>query len=125
MVTVGFGLYFYSKPKENVNLKVVEAHATNTIYQVALSNGKADPNELIIHTNDKVQFNSRDGKSHNIAQGRGNDYGQAHEHAGGVGAIESGNFRADEAYLVYFKKAGTYYFHDHLDPNIFITILVY
>ena len=119
-------VYFKVKQPQKLNLAVKVLNNTGIIYQVSLSKDKAVPNELAIKLIDKVQFNSKDGKFHNIAQGRGNDYGQAHEHFEGTGtSIESGRFGADEGYIITFHKTGTYFFHDDYDPNIFITILVY
>jgi plastocyanin len=107
--------------------KKVETPVTVTgpvvIHQIALANGVATPNELAIKLGEKIQLNSRDGKLHEISTGKGNDYGNEHDHT--VGELSSGTFGADEGYIISFTKTGTYFFHDHFNPNEFITIVVY
>lgn len=93
------------------------------VHQVALKDGAAFPNEVIIELGDQVQFNSSDGRTHNISSGKGNDYGEEHGHV--ASGADSGEFGADEGYLVSFSEPGTYYFHDHYDADAFITVLVY
>lgn len=93
------------------------------VHSVALNADRAVPDILSIKLGEIVVFNSRDGQSHNIAQGKGNDFKRAHDHP--EGSIESGRFAADEGYRVELKKTGTYNFHDHLNPNIYVTIVVY
>ena len=116
-------MYFYQSQQGKIfKFKANTVYpAPSAIHEISLLNNRAEPNELIIHLNDRVQFNSKDNKKHDIALGKGNDYGMKHEHIGG----DSGNFGPGEGYLVTFKKVGTYYFHDDFNPNIFITILVY
>jgi plastocyanin len=84
--------------------------AGSSVHQVALKDGAAFPDELVIKVGEQVQFNSNDGRSHNISSGKGNDYGEEHDHV--AYAAASGQFEADEAYLVSFPEPGTYYFHD-------------
>ncbi|HEY0011158.1 MAG TPA: hypothetical protein VGB97_04620 [Candidatus Paceibacterota bacterium] len=100
-----------------------QAAVPETIHQVALIDGEAFPNELIIPIGDRVQFNSQDGLTHDISTGKGNDYDHEHEHV--TTGVSSGHFGPDEAYLVTLPGAGTYYFHDHYNPDAFITVLVY
>lgn len=122
IVIVGGALYYYDTPP------TFQTSITNavTVHQISLYEDRADPNELIIKLGDKVQFNSTDGQNHNISRGKGNDYGHVHEHAPGASSTtESGSFGVGEGYLVSFTQIGTYYFHDHFDPDAFITILVY
>ncbi|MBW3538137.1 hypothetical protein KY386_01430 [Candidatus Parcubacteria bacterium] len=94
-----------------------------TVHQVALLADHAEPTALIVKLGESVQFNSRDGKPHNIGQGGGNENGKDHEHPRGV--LESGRFGADEAYRLRFGQTGSYDFHDHLNPHIFVTVVVY
>ena len=89
---------------------------TRIIHYVALSASGADPANLLIKTGEYVEFDSKDGKTHDIASGIGNGDGEKHDHQ--QGEVESGDFGPDEGYLVLFKTVGTFYFHDHLYPNI-------
>ena len=66
-----------------------------------------------------LQFNTKDGKKHRIAIGQG---GTEHEH---ISATNSGDFGAGEAWRVRFDKVGTYFFHDHYNPNVNVLVVVY
>jgi plastocyanin len=98
---------------------------TRVIHYVALHASSSDPADLLIKVGEFVEFDSKDGKTHNISSGAGNADGEKHDHAVGADELESGDFAADEGYLAQFKKVGTYYFHDHLNPNIHISVGVY
>ncbi len=95
----------------------------NGVTMVALKNDKAVPDAVAIKVGEYVQFNSKDGKSHEIASGTGDGYGNAHGHD--QSGVDSGVFGADEAYKLQFKKTGTYEFHDNKNPKIFVTVIVY
>ena len=105
---------------------------------VALRSDGMDPSELAVKVGQFVQFNSADGKSHNISQGKGADEGSAanhedtdtdhgahdspHDH---VGEYASGDFGADEAWRVQFNQIGTFRLHDHYNPDLNILVVVY
>lgn len=98
---------------------------------VSLTTTGMSPNELAVKIGEFVQFNSADDQMHNISMGRGEDgskgqnheaHNAPHEH---IGDYSSGDFGADEAWRVQFKKAGTYHLHDHYHPNLQIVIVVY
>lgn len=98
---------------------------------VALTPEGMRPDELAVKVGEFVQFNSADGKRHNISLGEGaggtEDSGHAahegkHEHTSGY---TSGDFEADEAWRVQFKEPGTYYLHDHYNPELNILVIVY
>jgi len=122
---ITLGIMFYLKNNKNVNStsNIIDTQAL--IHEVSLINDKAVPNELVIKLGDKVQFNTKDDKKHVISQGKGNDYSEHHNHVEVGTTSDSGIFGKDEAYLLNINKTGTYYFHDDLNPNIFISILVY
>lgn len=107
-----------------INFEAKNEIAISTVHYVGLHADHAEPKEILVKVGDLVQFDSKDGKTHNIASGKGNDYGKAHEHMGVVG-IESGEFGADEGYRVQFKEVGSFFFHDHLSPNITVSVIVY
>ena len=97
-------------------------------YTVNLLSDRATPDALTVRVGETVQFNSRDGKSHRLAEGKGEraeTMGSEDDHDHTVGGYDSGTFAADEAWRVQFKKKGTYRLHDHLNPKIYITVVVY
>jgi plastocyanin len=116
----GFGLARLTAPK------TASAAADHTVNLLA---DRADPTAIAVLKGEYVQFNSKDGKTHNIGQGSGDD--PVHQqlgqdvHAHNYNEKESGNFGADEGYRVQFNEVGTYAFHDHLNPKISVTVIVY
>lgn len=86
---------------------------------VGLYKNKAIPDTIAVVRGTFVQFNSKDGKTHDLSLGKG---GEHHEH---TGTFQSGDFNANEAWRVQFKDDGSYYFHDHLNPAINILVVVY
>lgn len=96
--------------------------ADTAIHQVSLMGDHAEPAELLIKVGETVQFNSKDGLSHNLGAGTGGDI-EAHQHDDD--SFESGEFKSDEAYKARFSTVGVFYLHDHLHPKITITIAVY
>lgn len=91
-------------------------------YQVQLQATKATPDTLSIPVGSTVQFDSHDGNEHELALGEGAADGHGHDH---TGAYSSGTFGADEGWRVQFKETGTYFFHDHKNPDINILVVVY
>jgi plastocyanin len=77
------------------------------------------PGEVAIEAGRYVQFNTKDGKTHNLSLGKG---GEAHDH---TGPLHSGDFKKDEAWRVQFKEEGSYYFHDHYNPELSVLVVVY
>lgn len=92
------------------------------IHMVSLIGNKADPDIVLAKVGDYVQFNSKDGKEHNLAQGSGNAVDESHAH--NQTGPDSGKFKRDEAYKVQFKKVGIYAFHDHYNPDLYIRVIV-
>ncbi len=86
---------------------------------VALRDNKADPDTVSVKAGTYVQFNSADGKTHNLSLGKG---GEEHSH---TGKFSSGDFGADEAWRVQFKEEGSFLFHDHFNPKINVLVVVY
>lgn len=117
---VTFGVSFLLLDKAGL-AKNVQAGTNDKPYMVMLQNNKADPNVLTIKKGEYVQFNSNDGKYHNLTQGLGNRLIKQHDHSIGV---DSGKFGPDEAYRVQFKEVGEYDFHDHYYPDIYVTVIV-
>ncbi len=118
IAVIGSILVFKNKPQP------VVIEVGPKIHFVSLLVGGASPDELAVKVGESIQFNSMDGKSHNISQGEGNDYDKEHEH-NAQNFSDSGTFGPDEGFLVSFNKIGTYFFHDHLNPDLFVTVVVY
>lgn len=86
---------------------------------VGLGAQGAVPATVTVKVGESVQFNSADGKRHNLSLGLG---GEEHQH---TGQYSSGDFQADEGWQVAFKQAGTFKFHDHFNPKINILVVAY
>lgn len=103
--------------------------ATGNVVQVDLLGDHADPSVVSVEKGQYVQFNAKDGKMHDIGQGRGesathHDHADTgHEHV--AEAEQSGTFGDKEAYKLQFTETGTFTFHDHLHPTISIVVVVY
>ena len=107
----------YSVTSGKSDNKVSRSSCSDTC--VALHEDRAVPDTIAVEVGDYVQFNSADGKSHNLSLGMG---GEEHSHAG---KFHSGEFQSDEAWKVQFNDEGSFYFHDHLNPRISILVVVY
>lgn len=96
---------------------------------IELRSSGASPDAIAIVKGSYVEFDVKDKRTYNIGQGSGNDavHQEAHQdvHDHPKGAIESGAFGPGQGYRVLFNKVGTFQFHDHLNPKIFITVIVY
>jgi plastocyanin len=86
---------------------------------VGLYEDKASPNTLAVAVGSYVQFNSKDGKTHDLSLG---DATAGHQHTGNY---QSGEFKGDEGWRVQFNSEGTYTFHDHYNTKISIVVVVY
>ncbi len=86
---------------------------------VSLYTQSADPTVITVTSGSYVQFNSADGKKHNIALAHS---GTQHDDAS---EYESGDFGAGEAFKVQFKKDGAYTFRDKFNDAISVNVVVY
>ncbi len=122
VMVLSFGAV-YSLTSKNNKSQIVEAQTAKdpscSDTCVDLYQGKASPNTLAVAVGSYVQFNSKDGKTHDLSLGGG---GSEHEH---TGKFQSGEFKADEAWRVQFKEEGTFTFHDHYNPEVNIVVVVY
>jgi plastocyanin len=98
-----------------------------TAHQIALTAEKAEPSTMIIKTGDIVQFTVKDGQVRRIGQGSAeaglHDKARQAEHEQLLEGIQSEAF--NDQYRVEFKEPGTYSFHDHINPALTITIIVF
>lgn len=83
-----------------------------------------NPSELAVKAGEFVQFNSADGESHNLTTAPPSDKAVEHGHSS-ASAVSSGEFGADEAWRVQFKKPGTYRLRDSKNANQEILVVVY
>lgn len=86
---------------------------------IALSKDQTEPQVITVTVGSFVQFNSADGNKHNVALVHS---GVQHEDEE---RYESGDFTADEAWKVQFKKDGTYTFADRYNKDIEVSVVVY
>ena len=129
--TVGFGLVFAltkpaNKPEEHHSqstpAKITRDESVKDLpadQTVSLQSDKASPDEVSIKVGQVLQFNANDDKSHRLAFGEG---GTEHQH---TSKTDSGVFKPGEGWRVRFDKPGTYFFHDHFNPNINILVVAY
>ena len=103
---------------------VVENDGTHAlISHIEIQKDKMSPDALSIHINEYVQFDTMDGNVHIIGLGGGDEYEKPHEHTDAE--FESGKFGIGESYRVKISKKGVYDFHDHKNPKLFATVIVY
>ncbi len=103
-------------------------------HEVALTGDSTKPVDILINVGDYVQFNSKDGKEHQIIQGKPTvDHGHeeladaihGEDHGTTFSPLDSGVIEADEGYLVQFNSVGKYDFHDNYNHDYAITVIVY
>jgi plastocyanin len=99
-----------------------QASAYSGPISVDLINDKASPDSLAVRVGQIIQFNTKDGQTHDISFGEGDGDGHAHEH---TSSYSSGDFGSGQAWKIHFNKAGTYTLHDHLHPNINVVVVAY
>ncbi len=107
------GFVGYSRLHSSVQAK--------NINHVAIYQDKIEPFAVTIDPGEVVEFDPKDGKRHDIAEGRGGEE-MSHDHPSG--ALESGTFDGSRAYQILFKKPGIYFFHDHDNPEMGLTVIV-
>lgn len=127
-ITAGFGLaVLFSQSRASVNAENCQGICVN------IEHDQINPNELAVKVGEFVQFNSKDGRVHNLALGNGTGHhgdsgheddpvNNSHEH---LGSLQSGEFGADEAWRVQFTDPGTFIIHDHNNPELSILVVVY
>ncbi len=123
------GVVYMSRPEP--------APVAATLQRVSLKNGKAEPSALIVKTGQSVQFDTRDDQLHDIGEGTGKAsdehgdqaHGEAAHEPGGhdhpKDGLQSGVFGKGQSFRLQFKKPGVYRLHDHLHPEIAVTVIAY
>ena len=115
--------FVYLITSEGQSGNITRAKCEQGVTCVYLENDHASPDVATVKVGDYVQFSSADGKTHNLGLGAGDAHHDgSHKHDGNY---VSGDFKADEAWKVQFKKTGTYELHDHYRPDIRVTVIVY
>lgn len=113
-VIIGFGgSYAFISAQTN------DIQASGVAVEVDLNKSLTEPETIAIKTGQTVMFNSIDGRTHNMSLGEGGD---DHNH---YGPFSSGDFGTGEAWKVSFSEPGTFFFHDHYNPDINILVVVY
>lgn len=119
-VGIGFTISTMLVPKKDIS----SAKNCPEVCVLLTENGMS-PDTLAIEKGQFVQFNTSDGKRHEIGIGGGEDahsHSDEHEH---LSDYTSGNFGPGEAWRVQFKQVGTYKLHDHKNPKLTILVVVY
>ncbi len=116
-VAIGFVVAFALVPAKHAS---APAKLVSDITTVNLTDKGAVPDEVNVIVGKTVQFNSKDGKSHNLG------VEPTHSH-GSIPDTEytSGTFGPNEAWKVTFKEAGSFNFTDQLNPGISILVIAY
>lgn len=122
-IATGLGYGLSSLSQRHPLLRADKTHI------IELRSSGASPDAIAVVKGSYVEFDVKDNRTYNIGQGSGDDpvHQQAHVdiHDHPKGAIESGAFGPGQGYRVTFNKTGTFQFHDHLNPKISITVIVY
>lgn len=132
LLVVGFAISYI------VSTSINDRSASEDVCQqemcVALYSDKITPDAITVPVGNYIRFNVADGKVHSLAPGGGAfDHEEKqgehsansstdHEH---TEAFSSGDIGADEAWRVRFDKTGTYILHDHYNPKLSVTVVVY
>ncbi|CAN5662825.1 hypothetical protein BH23PAT2_BH23PAT2_06270 [soil metagenome] len=105
----------------------VNASACQEQVSVCISLLPDGPSEDIVYitSGQNVQFNSADGRDHNLYLRASEHNGHADHAHDGVSEKESGVFGADEGWLASFDHTGTYVFEDSNDHDLTVTVIVY
>lgn len=114
-LAIGFAIAYAATPSKPA---VASAHITH----VAIRDNKIVPDQVTIPVGQTVEFDTKDGLTHEIGLGEGDGDGHDHEHKG---EYSSGAFGANQAWRVTFKQAGTFTFHDHMHPDINVLVVAY
>ncbi len=108
------------------------------------------PDSVNVKVGQTVEFRAADGKSHALSLGEGSSKRGAsartvrlahngednnsdktdaqsteNTHQHDEVDFSSGEFKANESWRVTIKEAGTYFFHDHLNPDLNILVVAY
>jgi plastocyanin len=113
----------FTLASNNQSGNITTAKCSDNATCVYLQSDHAAPDIITVAVGGFIQFASADGKTHNLGLGEGDAHHDgSHKHEG---SFVSGDFKADEAWRVQFKKTGTYKLHDHYRPDITVTVVVY
>jgi plastocyanin len=122
VLTASFiGLYLYGSQGTSKAIKPVSqpANECNVRACISLKEGSAEPTLVTVEAGSDVQFNSSDGKMHNLSLVHSGI--QHHDES----RYESGDFGANEAWKVQFKQDGSFTFHDKYNDKIQVSVVVY
>lgn len=116
---VGFAIAFAFVPN---NKPSPSKPLTNSdIQHVSLLTTGASPSEVYVKLGKSVEFDSKDGKSHNLQLAP-----PQHSHStSNDTTYRSGTFKADEAWKATFNEVDSYTFEDTLNPKVSILVVAY
>jgi plastocyanin len=124
----GVGSYLVASNRRIVNNHLSRENVSESHIQLFAT--KAVPDAIILKVGETATFASADSSSHSLSLGGGahglsvgnGKDGHTHQH---IGDFSSGEFANDEAWRATFRAAGTYELHDHLHPEVRITVIAY
>lgn len=123
VATIGLGFGLSKVSNKQSSAKADASHI------IELRASGASPDSIAVVKGSYVQFDVKDNRTYNIGQGSGDDpvhqSMNLNEHDHPKSAKESGIFGPGQGYRVTFSNVGTYTFHDHANPKISITVIVY
>lgn len=122
-LAVSFGVSYFL----TMRIRPSVGHATcqNGMQCVGLYSDAAEPSAITVAVGQTVQFNSADGKKHNLAIGGEGTQGHGSHSQATLEEFQSGDFGGDEAWQATFSKTGTYDFRDKYNDRIKATVIVY
>lgn len=94
-------------------------------HEVALTSDNQEPIDLVVKTGEYVQFNSKDGKEHQIVNGSSSEQHGATSTGHEGSELSTGIIKSDEGYLLQFNEVGKFDFHDNYNHHYTISVLVY
>lgn len=86
---------------------------------ISLDSTSAEPQTITVKTGSYVQFNTADGKKHNLFLAHSGV--QHHDHS----RYESGDFGSGEAWKVQIREDGSYSFADKYHQSVKVSIVAY
>ncbi|HYC80089.1 MAG TPA: cupredoxin domain-containing protein [Candidatus Binatia bacterium] len=103
----------HSPTKETLSANIPAPKTVN----ITIANNKIVENPITVNVNDTIIWTNKDLMPHQIAS-------DPHPTHTDVNDLESGSLATNQTYSYKFTKAGTYSYHDHLNPSIKGTVIV-
>lgn len=83
------------------------------------------PDTIVLEELGKMYIYNQDTQAHEFSMGKGNDYGKDHDHQIAPEYFKTEAIAPGEVYELSFATSGLYFLHDHNNPDIVLTVIVY